>query len=353
MLDLDLPRLSCGDNPIAFDVYDVYENPKVGVSSRVAAVMATLPEERRVLFLVFKGTSLVTDLIVDACIMPNFAPFMRVFGDSRNFVHHGAYHAIEQLGIHYSTSLLDLLEDAAKKGATEFIVTGHSLGGMYAKAFMLELYFQTLGGATGLGVDVRRNLRKVQRALTRRLMRRKPKARAISELRLVREARCVTFGAPAIFGANPSNGSTIREDLKLFMRASSINYVHENDPCPRAWAHLDIRKLATSVAREQVDRLPLPAVVRGQVGGFVMRKLASVLKRRDFREHLLETARLYQELSAVRFLTREPYRNWTVLESFDVEHHLMPSYIACLRDATYDGSGAYLYDDNGVPIDLR
>eukprot|EP00445_Apocalathium_hangoei_P021418 CAMPEP_0203893158 /NCGR_PEP_ID=MMETSP0359-20131031/36276_1 /ASSEMBLY_ACC=CAM_ASM_000338 /TAXON_ID=268821 /ORGANISM="Scrippsiella Hangoei, Strain SHTV-5" /LENGTH=490 /DNA_ID=CAMNT_0050815267 /DNA_START=134 /DNA_END=1603 /DNA_ORIENTATION=- len=346
------PRpLQCGNRTIEFEVRDIIEDPVGGVSARLGAVTATFADGHRVLYFVFKGTSLLTDIIADACIIPTYRPFERAFQDKYTFVHQGAYHAIEQLSIRFSKRLVALLRAERGAGVRSLVVTGHSLGGMYAKTFLLETFLRTHPGSSVANAvfSPRGRIRKGVRNLWRRVTRGRDHEPCFADQTLVRSARCVTFGAPSICGIYPKDGVSFRRDLTDFMHDRAINYVHEDDPYARAWSHLNMTEMVGTIAALQLEQLSIPAfsrVVVRRASDFVLARLWKVLNGRDFQKQVLETAKQYREISQVRFLTRKPFRDWTKIDRFDGQHHRMPSYISCLRDATYaQGQPAFAFDE--------
>merc|ERR1712032_1525369 len=92
--------------------------------------------------------------------------------------------------------------------------------------------------------------------------------------------------------------------------------------------------------------------LRQRLGDAALRRLSGMLARGDFKKHVLETAKHYKELSSVRLLTRGAFRNWTKMySSGSFVDHLVPSYIGCLRDATYPGAGpASVFDETGARV---
>lgn len=195
--------LTAGGVPISFNILAVHEEPVQGSPARLAVVSAELPERGKVLFFIFKGTSLLTDIIANASISPDYAPLHRAFGDDTTFVHHGAYHAIQQLRVHQRETLFTLVQQAADAGIERMIITGHSLGGQYALALLLEVFCDTMA----------------------------PDSKAPAYSPLLKEARCVVFGAPMAFGS--AEGKDVRKDFADFIRARSVNYINGGDPAPR------------------------------------------------------------------------------------------------------------------------
>ena len=139
--------------------------------------------------------------MANASVSPDYTPF----DDRSTFIHHGAYHATAQLRVQQWPALQQQLEQCSKDGVTQMVVTGHSLGGQYALAFMLQVFMES--------------------------------TRASAQP-LLREARCAAFGAPMCYGA--AEGHEIRQDLAAFIQDRTAVYVNAGDPAPRLWSELDL-----------------------------------------------------------------------------------------------------------------
>merc|ERR1712232_121501 len=102
---------------------------------------------KKVLYLPFKGSKFLADFVVNASVLADYSPFDRAFSDRTTFVHHGAYHGILQLRIHNRQAIQALFVEASASGAEQLIVTGHSLGGQYALAFLLDAFLELQANA--------------------------------------------------------------------------------------------------------------------------------------------------------------------------------------------------------------
>ena len=117
-------------------------------SVKVALVTAELPGRHRTLFVVFKGSSYLLDFI-----NWNLEHDYEVIGDGTHFMHKGAAGIMRNLfflKVQRASSFAKQLDAAYNSGVRHLVVTGHSLGGMYA---MCSMYFiwremQTLVPAT-------------------------------------------------------------------------------------------------------------------------------------------------------------------------------------------------------------
>jgi len=344
---------------IDFTLHEMYHEPLRGFSARVAAVTAAFPGGLRVLFLVFKGTTDPVDFLADVSISPRYVPFRQALGDRQSFVHGTVYSAIEEFMNSEWEWLLDLAIQEHTSGVDRCVLSGHSLGGMYAKACLLDFFFvararrallpehlePAMGTKRGVG-QIWGRLRAYARSARKRLQRlghgrrafaRRSRWRRPAEHPLLREARCVTFGAPSICGTAP--GAQPRQDLRSFFRARAVNYVHENDPVPCAYSNLDFERFVSVL----IDGRLAPGFRR------VARTWGQrFLTRPDVRRQWLDIAERFVELASVRLLTRGPWRAWTNLTEMSMEDHLMRSYLGCFTDLA--AGRARLYSEDGRPI---
>eukprot|EP00439_Symbiodinium_sp_Y106_P067806 s634_g11.t1 len=150
------------------------------------------------------------------------------------------------------------------------------------------------------------------------------------------DVRCVTFGSPMVFGG----GSQQAQAFKAFAQERAVNYVNENDPCPRAWGALNLRQFvevaAKSVQNELVDEL-------GSMTGFVASQVVAaaaqrVLSRPDF-QLLEDFARRYQHFAELKVLSSQrQVRRWKEfrLTPECLKDHSMLAYVNRLFDAFDD-----------------
>jgi len=104
------------------------------------------------------------------------------------------------------------------------VLTGHSLGGMYASLLLFGINQPQV---------LELEMSKAARAL-------------------ITSATAVTFGAPMVFGHDPAK--KFPADFVELMKKKYVNYMNENDPCPRAWSELDLDEFLDA-AQELVTKL--------------------------------------------------------------------------------------------------
>ncbi|CAE8599298.1 unnamed protein product, partial [Polarella glacialis] len=166
-------------DPVEFLVHHVLDDPLQGSPARLAVVTAKLPAGAgSTVFLVFKGSSFWSECVVNASVSPDYSPFDAALLDRTTFIHHGAHHAIAQLRIHQWAVLVEQLSSAWDEGTRRVVVAGHSLGGQYALAFMLQVFLDQVGS--------------------------KPEPPPF-----MRAVRCVAFGSPMCYGS--SEGVDVRQ----------------------------------------------------------------------------------------------------------------------------------------------
>lgn len=118
---------------VSFSAGCVSEELQTG-SVKMALVTAELPGDHRTLFVVFKGTSYLLDFV-----NWNLEHDYEVIGDGNHFMHKGAAGIIRNLifmKVSPESDFARRLDQAYKDGVRNFILAGHSLGGMYAMAAM-------------------------------------------------------------------------------------------------------------------------------------------------------------------------------------------------------------------------
>jgi len=328
--DVSHPRpvaaLSLGGEAVEFTVHRVYEDPLQGSPARLATVTAAAPGRGKVVFLVFKGSAFLADFVANASVSPDYTPFHQAFDDSTTFIHHGAHHAVAQLRVHQWTILLEQMKAASADGVKRVIVTGHSLGGQYAAAFMLQVFLHCRAAAPGAEDGAQELLSRV---------------------------RCVSFGSPMCFGA--AEGTEVRRDLADFVRGRAVNYIHGGDPAPRLWSELNLEDFM----RYFVDWL------HGQISGFSRRivdyavgpgglakRAEELLQRPDIEVHLLRPAARYVHLPRIRILA-ESFRPWRPLgqDSIKIEdHRMLEGYIQAFRASLDPEALGGLYDEEGKEL---
>lgn len=318
-----VPSVRIGGEEVEFVIQAVHEEPLQGSPARLALVSVTLNRGRKVLYFVFKGTSFLTDFIANSNISPDFAPFYRAFRDSNTFVHHGAFHAISQLRVHERGAMNAVVRSAVAAGVEKIIIAGHSLGGQYAMAFLLQVFLDKTEGDEEMPA-------------------------------IMEGARCVSFGSPMVFGT--AEGTDMRKDLTEFFRARATNYIHACDPAPRLWSELDLEGFVRFFTHRLRSQIPasLRSLVDWAVGpGGLAQKAEELMQRSDIESQLLKPAQRYLHISRIRVLGKE-FRPWRPLGQDHVvleDHDVRLGYIAALRAALDQSSSGSLYEEDGRVIE--
>ncbi|CAE7344409.1 unnamed protein product [Symbiodinium natans] len=289
---------------VSTQVHRVIQPGEFGSSVKIATVTADLPTGK-VMYVVFKGTSYILDFL-NWNLELNHATTQ----DPDFFVHGGAAATLHAASFWLEQGLLKHLEEASGDGIQKVIFAGHSLGGMYA-AVLHYLLWKKMDSTSQTSQDV---------------------VSFLSDL----EVRCVTFGSPMVFGG----GSKQAQEFKAFAQQRAVNYINENDPCPRAWAAMDLRPFvevaAHSVQNGLVDEL-------GSVKGFVASQAVAaaaqqVLSRPDF-QLLEDFASRYQHFAELKVLSSERrVAGWNefLLTPTGLGDHTMLAYVNRLFDAFDD-----------------
>eukprot|EP00435_Cladocopium_sp_Y103_P015986 s149_g3.t4 len=265
-----VPTMKVDGSPVKFQVHSVMDDPLLGSPARSAVVTAVLPGSS-VVYLVFKGSSFMNDFVANASVSPDYTPFDATFQDRTTFIHHGAYHATAQLRVQQWPALQEQLERCVQDGVKQMIITGHSLGGQYALAFMLQVF---LDGVKGTTLHP-----------------------------LLQEARCAAFGAPMCYGA--AEGSDIRQDLATFIHARTAVYINAGDPAPRLWSELDLEDFMRYAIRWFQGKVSSFSMrILDYAAGGLAQKAQEILKRPDIEKHLLRPAARYVHLSQIRVLAK-------------------------------------------------
>ncbi|CAE7655484.1 unnamed protein product [Symbiodinium sp. CCMP2456] len=288
----------------SMQVHRVIQPGEFGSSVKIARVTADLPTGK-VMYVVFKGTSYILDFL-NWNLELNHA----MTQDPDFFVHGGAASTLHAASFWLEQGLLKHLEEASGNGVRRVILTGHSLGGMYAEV-LLYLLWKKMESPSQTSKDV---------------------VSFLSDL----DMRCVTFGSPMVFGG----GSQQAQEFKAFAQQRAVNYINENDPCPRAWGAVDLRPFvevaAHSVQNGLVDEF-------GSVKGFVASQALAaaaqqVLNRPDF-QLLEEFAGRYQHFAELKVLSSERRAarwNEFLLTPTSLGDHTMLAYVNRLFDAFDD-----------------
>ncbi|OLP97879.1 hypothetical protein AK812_SmicGene19741 [Symbiodinium microadriaticum] len=288
----------------SMQVHRVIQPGEFGSAVKIATVTADLPTGK-VMYVVFKGTSYILDFL-NWNLELNHA----MTQDADFFVHGGAASTLQAASFWLEQILLDRLEKASENGVRTVVFTGHSLGGMYA-SLLLYAFWKKMDGTSQASQDV---------------------LSVLSGFDL----RCVTFGSPMVFGGFSKQA----QDFNLFAQGRAVNYINENDPCPRAWGAINLRHFvevaARSVQNELVDEL-------GSVKGFVASQVVAaaaqqVLSRPDF-QLLEDFATRYRHFAELKVLSsRGQVRRWKKfrLTPTCLQDHSMLAYVNRLFDAFDD-----------------
>ncbi|CAE7604122.1 unnamed protein product [Symbiodinium natans] len=288
----------------AMTVHRVTQPGEFGSAVKIATVTAELPSEK-VLYVVFKGTSYILDFL-----NWNLELDHATTEDTDFFIHGGAAGTLRGAQFWKERDFLERLASAKAQGVQKIVFTGHSLGGMYAAALLYVAWKKITGGPS----DGQQLLKSF-------------------------DVRCVTFGSPMVFGGG-SQGSKQAKSFQEFAQERAANYIHANDPCPRAWGALDLRQFVEAAARNVqnglVDEL---GCIKGQVVSKVVEEAArQVLQRPDF--NLLEDfGRKYQHFIPLKVLTgTKQFVNWKEFQLTPdcLKDHSVQSYVNRLFDAFDD-----------------
>eukprot|EP00435_Cladocopium_sp_Y103_P064685 s348_g26.t1 len=140
-----------------------------------------------------------------------------------------------------------------------------------------------------------------------------------------------------VFGGN----SEKLRQFKDFAQNHAVNYIHANDPCPRAWGALNLRHFvqqATLAARNGF--IGAHGAIKGRVASTVVEEgAAALLERPDF--NLIEDlARKYEHVVPLRVLsTNTQHFRWREfnLKPESLKDHSVGCYVNLLFDA-FDSS---------------
>lgn len=294
--------LTLGNKPVPLLVHQVFQDPtgETGTPAKVATVTAEVPDvQGPVLFIVFDGASNVLDMLKldfqrDYDYVLSRAPAGTKVSKPVDFIHRGAAHTMRQLNLFRREALLKCLEDAATKGVQRLVLTGHSLGGMHVQAFLHWAMTEPLESI--------------------------PRGAA----QLLLTARAVTFGSPMVFGTNMGADSPdYFRAFKQQFRSRATNFIHEMDPCPRAWSAVDFKELRIFLGSEDFTKF-------------------------------LSVASQYTHLARVVLLSRNERETFHWKDDFKsaeskIGDHSMAKHLAALLDAKGSGQGKCFYylDDTG------
>ncbi|CAJ1416565.1 unnamed protein product [Effrenium voratum] len=283
---------------VTFKVHIIIQPGDLGRAVKIASVTAHLPREQ-VLFIVFKGTSYILDFL-----SWNLEYDHGATNEVDFFAHSGAASVVKNSKFLKCDALLGRLVAAEAQGVQKVAFTGHSLGGMYAQ-MSLFLAWAELEAGSG----------------------------ALRETLLKFKVRCFAFGAPMVFGGNSDKA----KEFKRFARDNAVNYIHANDPCPRAWGALNLRDFVQQAAEAAKTGLrDTHGSIGGRVASAVVDTMAAhLLGRPDF-SHLEDLARKYEHFIPLRVLsTQRQHVRWKEfrLTPGCLEDHSVVAYVNRLFDA--------------------
>ena len=224
--------------------------------------------------------------------------------DADFFVHCGAAGALYAASFWFEQSFLEQLKEARKNGVRRVICAGHSVGGMYA-ALLFYSFWKKLDEASQDVLSLLSGL----------------------------DVQCVTFGSPMVFGGSSQQA----REFKDFARKRAVNYINEDDPCPRAWSAINLQQFVKTAAKS-VQNGPVDEVAGLVASQVVAAAAQEVVKRQDF--HLLEDfARRYQHFAELKVLSSERQINhWKEFQLTPdcLNDHAMGAYVNRLFDAFDD-----------------
>eukprot|EP00438_Fugacium_kawagutii_P028902 Skav225406 [mRNA] locus=scaffold2656:556543:558723:+ [translate_table: standard] len=298
-----------------FDVHAVIPPGELGRGIKAATVTADLPSEK-ICFIVFKGTSGILDIL-----NWNLEHDYEAAGGHPFFVHSGATNTIRNFQYLASDALASRLEKAHRQGVRKVVFTGHSLGGMYAQMFLFQAWKETknINGQKSLGILGRFDL------------------------------QSLTFGAPMVFGGSSQKAN----EFKQFAKSHAVNYIHADDPCPRAWGNLNLRHFVQQAAAfAKAGLLDTLGSIRGTVTSKVVEGMADqLLKHPDFQQ-IEDLARKYEHFVSLKVL--RPTRQRQRWQEFQLtpecfKDHSVVTYVNKLFDA-HDSSRPECYIDAQDPL---
>ena len=282
-----------------FEVHNLLRPLDLGKSMKIAMLTAHLPVGK-VLFVVFRGTTCLLDFG-----RWNLDDREIVVGDEGLgfFAHGGATEAMEDMVHWKSRSFVKRLEKAKQQGVQSVAFVGHSLGGMYAQLCFLWAWRQIQLG-NGL----------------------------LASFGL----QCITFGAPMVFGGTSQKA----QDFKDFAKGRAVNYIHGDDPCPRAWGALNLRNfIQQGVAAVKGGLQDTHGSLKGRFTVEDLETLAvELLERPDFNV-MEEVAQKYEHFVPLRVLsTKKHHVGWKEFEltTEGFGDHSIVEYVNKMFDAFDD-----------------
>ena len=288
---------------VTFEVHRIIQPGTNGTVAKIATVTATLPEPTgKVLYMVFKGTSYILYYLNWQLEHDNSTTCDQSF-----FVHKGAAGTVAQMQFMKNQQFMDRLESAINQGVRKLVWTGHSLGGMYAQASLFSAWQMLNSRFSSPDRGVQSKLRNF-------------------------EMKCATFGSPMVFGGTSEQAMNFR----AFAKRSAVNYIHGNDPCPRAWGALNLREFIKQATKGVMKGVKdsYGSIVGYTASMFVPQLAESFMKRPDFGQ-IEDLARKYDHFVPLKVLsTKREFCRWK-------EFSLTPE---CLQDHDVDSYVKRLFD---------
>ena len=288
---------------VTFEGHRIIQPGTDGTVAKIATVTATLPEPTgKVLYVVFKGTSYMLDYLNWQLEHDNSTT-----RDQSFFVHKGAAGTVAQMQFMKNQQFMDRLESAIDQGVRKLAWTGHSLGGMYAQASLFSAWQMLNSRFSSPDRGVQSKLRNF-------------------------EMKCVTFGSPMVFGGTSEQAMNFR----AFAKRSAVNYIHGNDPCPRAWGALNLREFIKQATKGVMKGVTdsYGSIVGYTASMFVPQLAESFMKRPDFGQ-IEDLARKYDHFVPLKVLsTKREFCRWKEfsLTPECVQDHDVDSYVKRLFD---------------------
>ena len=283
-----------------FEVHAWGEPTQVGRPVRLRGVIADLPVGK-VFFIVFRRTSGLLDFE-----NWNLEP---VYVSDDFFASRGATYAMACIRLWIECLSPARFRFLRENGVKRIVFAGHSVGGVYAQ-LCLEMWWRTLQANTP---------RRIYRYLSSF------------------DIQCITFGAPMVFGGSSKEASQFKD----FAKERAVNYIHADDPCPRAWGALNLRDFVEKATVAVNKGLMDPhGSIKGSSSPKVVEEMATkFLKRPDFNV-TEDLAKKYEHFVPLRILSskKEPdsWKDFQLTpECF--ENHSVLAYVNKLFDA-FDAS---------------
>ena len=294
--DLEPPALEHA----SFEVIDWGEPTEVGRPVRLRGVIADLPVGK-VFFIVFRRTSGLLDFE-----NWNLKP---VYVSDDFFASTGATYAMARIRLWIECLSPARFRFLRENGVKRIVFAGHSVGGEYAQ-LCLKMWWRTLQAN---------------------------RPRRIYHYLSSFDLQCITFGAPMVFGGSSKEARKFQD----FAEERAVNYIHADDPCPRAWGALKLRIFFEKATVAVNDGLTDPhGSIKGTLSPKVVEEMATkFLNSPDFNV-IEDLAKKYEHFIPLRILSskKEPdsWKDFQLTpECF--EDHSVLAYVNKLFDA-FDAS---------------